>query len=143
MAIDPMKLSPAPWHYDVRVGNVSVFAGAPPPECLTHECPRWVAQWTGTWGNGRWEVDERHQADLEFIALARNAFDVMLRRGWSPVASPLENEGWRVDMNDGTYFAYDADRNGAQHPAQWPDPFTALVEADAWWEANVEKGGAP
>lgn len=79
------------------------------------------------------EDDGQRSADAEFIAIARNAFDVMMRRGWSPLKS---RNGWRVDQDDGTYFAFGKD---GVEPAEWADPFTALVAADAWYRENVEE----
>lgn len=74
--------------------------------------------------------------DATFIALARNAFDVMLRRGWwaskdSPWVDP--DNPWIVE---GLEFLFDY-RDAPQRC--WPDPFTALVEADQWYKENVEK----
>ena len=79
------------------------------------------------------------KADAAFIALARNAFDVMMRRGWYPVFSPEHNR-WTVctqglwnrmsgelalSFRDATHFC--------------GNPFAALVEADKWYAENVEK----
>ena len=63
--------------------------------------------------------------------VAQRAFDVMMRRGWEV---RRESRGWIVP-------------NYAQHwyvpmstqESHWPDPFTALVMADEWFKANVEK----
>lgn len=66
---------------------------------------------------------------------------VMLKRGWSPLKSPVEGEGWRVDLDNGCYFAYGKeDDDGKYVPAHWPNPTTAILEADAWYVAN---GGVP
>jgi len=62
---------------------------------------------------------------MAFIVLARNAFDVMMRRGWSV----------RKDL-DGEWFCMESSRDGLAIKAK--DPFTALVEADRWYKANVE-----
>lgn len=62
--------------------------------------------------------------DAEFYLLARNAFDVMMRRGWYP--RPHFGK-WRAHGADG----YMGD--------EFPDPFTALVETDKWYKENVEK----
>ncbi len=71
--------------------------------------------------------------DAEFYVLARNAFDVMMRRGWFVVPNYCNRPGtfWRVK----TGLAGDLEIEWRE----WPDPFTALVEADAWYKANVEK----
>lgn len=62
-------------------------------------------------------------ADAHFIAIARNAFDVMMRRGWS--VKCFQSGRWYVD-------------NGSEYLNSADDPFTALLEADAWYKANVE-----
>jgi hypothetical protein len=81
-------------------------------------------------GSFGWWEGEDGNADAAFIALARNAFDVMMRRGWGIFR--LKDETWRVQdefslwlWNDGRFF-------------DGPDPFTALVEADRWYRENVE-----
>jgi hypothetical protein len=72
------------------------------------------------------------ETDSEFIALARNAFDVLMRRGWA-VAKHFDH--WAVFYNDD-------DMTWVVPWDQWPkwsDPFTALVEADKWYKENIEK----
>lgn len=67
--------------------------------------------------------------DAEFIALARNAFDVMMRRKWYPM---LDGSGkWRAEYQESDYLT----RNWVNSEADFSfnDPFTALVEADAWY----------
>jgi len=77
------------------------------------------------------------QADKDFIALARNAFDVMMRRGWSPCLAeedgPLDE--WTLFDSGGLPVI---SCPGVTVPRIWPDPFTALVEADEWYKENVE-----
>ena len=72
------------------------------------------------------------RADAEFHALARNAFDVMMRRGWGV------EQIWNNDLRIHRWFIVTglsvALREG------FVDPFTALVEADRWYRENVEKG---
>ena len=67
------------------------------------------------------------ETEAAFIALARNAFDVLIRRGWGVVRF---TDGWKVFLSDDWSFL---------RSACWADPFTALVEADKWYKANVEK----
>jgi hypothetical protein len=66
---------------------------------------------------------------------ARNALlaeDVKMRRGWFAVRDSsgrwvaAENVAERISAVEG---------RGARH---WPHPFTALIEADEWYKANVE-----
>jgi hypothetical protein len=67
-------------------------------------------------------------AALEFAALARNAEDVMTRRGWGVVRVRGQ---WLVAI-------------GSMEPLYelrerlWSHPFLALVEADAWYAEQVE-----
>lgn len=74
-----------------------------------------------------------------FAALARNALDVMMRRGWGVVLNPEAGpmQGWLVELPNASYpmgtKMYDLVN------ARWKDPFTALVEADAWYREHVEK----
>ena len=71
--------------------------------------------------------------DLSFTALARNAFDVMMRRGWQPRRSK-ETGKWFVDLWHHSNVIPPDDG----FPAH-ADPFTALVESDKWYRANKEK----
>lgn len=68
----------------------------------------------------------------EFIALARNAFEVMMRRKWRTVYFV---EGWYVLDEEGHYVPI----NSANTRELSPDPFTALVMADRWYRENIEK----
>lgn len=80
---------------------------------------------------GRRRVCPALAADAELIALARNALDVMMRREWGvggasrwwaalpPTECPEKFRRWCDDH----YF---------------PDPFTALIEADHWYREHVE-----
>lgn len=121
------NVTPAPWIVDA-------------PGCVGHHFKEGGKRTIAIPGRrgAAWPEDE---ADAEFIALARNAEDVMMRRGWSPVKSPLANEGWRVDMDDGCYFAYGREDSDVQS-AHWHHPFVALVEADKWYKANVGEKSA-
>ncbi len=73
--------------------------------------------------------------DLEFIALARNAFEVMTRRGWHACPRRGNMRYWEV-----------LNRFGGEGRITIPDefriavdPFTALVDADKWYRENVER----
>lgn len=105
MNIDLTKLSPAPWEaivVDSEDGSYDI------------EDPRHV------------EVGNVNgKTDAEFIALARNAFDVQVRRGWFAVPKYFNRPGtfWIVRTSI---------PNCAIEWKEWPDPFTALVEADRW-----------
>lgn len=75
--------------------------------------------------------------DPEFAATAAEAFRVMMRRGWRP-SRDRPDGGWYVSnrqMIEATVGLPDE-----RYPKRiWPDPFTALVEADKWYRENVEK----
>lgn len=77
--------------------------------------------------------------NAEFFVLARNAFDVMMRRGWVPRQN-LANKKWLVHeaivdaTPEATMLAFER-KGGVVYHA---DPFTALVEADRWYKENVE-----
>jgi hypothetical protein len=111
--MDLEKLTPAPWG----------VADDGPDHCVCHFASE----------DTSWPLFERwdgrpDRTDADFIALARNAFDVMMRRGWH--ASRCSTEyGW---------IACGAGLLGTERPYA-DDPFTALVEADAWYKANIEE----
>ena len=107
MTLDLSKLSPAPW---VNCGHELFF--------------------------GRQRQGTRHQqilkeADAEFCALARNAFDIMMRRGWGCSHGP---RGWWVNCPMEVCLKFGV--NFKMEP--FPDPFTALVEAEKWYVEHVE-----
>ena len=98
----------------------------------------WVAEGCYVEGNGFMMFDDDgHNIDeAEFIALARNAFDVMMRRGWSPVQMPHSDQ-WGVQTDERWNRKPELiERNGLCIVAD--DPFTALVEADKWYKENVD-----
>lgn len=117
MGIDLSKLSPAPWTTAPCnvLPNLYLYGLQPPhqhepdPPGLMKCHPPLVLR----------------PDDAEFIALARNAFDVLVRRGWDIVRV---SRGWIPAIPGG----------GPEWPQQWPDPYTALVAAEEWYVANVE-----
>lgn len=135
MNLDLSKLTPAPWYAhnpdDRFCMNVFCVTNSPhEPDTENDDTTGVIA---GTLLQtpltlGRWH--DNWEADTEFIALARNAFDVMMRRGWSPERM---GDTWVVNDEDGRAFCHPHDQM-----MRWPDPFTALVEADEWYRENVE-----
>ncbi len=104
----------------------------------------WYAQWQSGYGHrlrskdltiGRFDEIE----DAEFVALARNAFDVMMRRNWGvryvdacPIAGKIDMKWQAIESRPGSV-------NGINSMIFADDPFTALVEADKWL-TEQEKG---
>lgn len=106
--IDLTTLSPAPWA--ARGEGVCCGLYAEPSHRLIFDPD---ATWT----------------DTQFCALARNALDVMMRRGW--YAEP-DSEKWFVRGECTGPLSMMGD-------CVWSDPFTALVEADRWYAEHVEQ----
>jgi hypothetical protein len=63
--------------------------------------------------------------------IGRSAFEVMMRRQWWP---SYEEDGWRLD--DLNASCAELAEWALAHP--FPDPFTALVEADKWYRENLD-----
>ncbi len=78
--------------------------------------------------------------DAAFIALARNAFDVMMRRRWSVRYVVVEEHhsyhSWEV-------VGWQAKAIPVKCRTSRSCPFTALVEADIWYKEHVEKSPNP
>jgi hypothetical protein len=106
--IDMEKLTAAPWVACDR----SHWGHSP------HEV-------TGLWEQGGTMIASgiSQHSDAAFIALARNAFDVMIRRGWS--ATPIGKTGYWTVLDCVPHLRI-ADR----------DPFTALVDADKFMKEH-------
>ncbi len=123
MDLDLTKLTPAPWTFCDHEGEANWDVSADIADDVLR-----VADGISS------EVGEdQNMANLAFIAIARNAFDVMMRRGWFVVPNYCNRPGtfWRVK----TGLAGDLEIDWKE----WSDPFTALVKADAWYRENVEK----
>jgi hypothetical protein len=125
------KLTPAPWFYTGMD--------------LTDDKGKEFTEVFVVGGDDVWIARMRQKEpedDAEFIALARNAFDVMMRRGWTLY---MDGGGYWIacesQSKDGVYHGPII--RGPIGEVCWytglrPDPFTALVEADRWHVANVE-----
>ena len=124
MSIDLTKLSPAPWE--------AILCGkAEAPDTLKR-----IVQSVDPDGSHIAFVFEDSPDNAAFIALARNAFDVMMRRGWT-VTKHMQH-----DADHGKWRVLDEwDRSVSPMPPSI-DPFAALVEADAWYGKNVETDAA-
>jgi hypothetical protein len=105
--LDLEKLTPVPW------------------EASNEECP---CIHNGDWDDVLWEPWACTPTDAEFISLARLAFDVMMRRGWG--VERVGSTGWF--LTDDSLANLPGFEGGP-----YSDPFTALVEADKWYKANI------
>jgi hypothetical protein len=127
MSIDLTKLPAAPWVslFDVRTGSHLVTAHGRLVLLPEHD-------------------DAEGKAIVEFAALARNALDVQMRRGW--YAYRREPDGpFFVAMKfrhlapgEKSWDAYFALQE--YKPDGWPDPDSALVEADRWMTEQEAAG---
>lgn len=136
MTIDLSKLTPAPWRTERRYSNGCEII--PRIKCTpdsNRECG-WIADLIGAPYLGY----ESTLVNAEFIALARNAFDVMLRRGWCAIQQPSGR--WAVKI-DWSAIGNSGGMQSGFAPQQHADPFTALVETDAWYKENVEGKDTP
>ena len=119
-AMDLSGLNPAPWVVlEDSCGDLYIQAGKRNISLLAGEMG----------GPGERLV-------LEFVALARNAFEVIMRRGWGVLPCRSVTGYWVAKDSEGTPF--DAGCRENCPTLYWPDPFTALVEADAWYREHVE-----
>lgn len=126
MTIDITKITPAPWE---------TSAGATPTDPYDEKYDWYFAR--GPFIKGKPYEDGIAQAkiDAEFIALARNAFDVMMRRFWQPEKT---QKGWRLSGNVVCFYNNEAFLKWWSERGDYDDPFTPLVEADAWYRENVD-----
>ena len=111
---DLIKLTPAPWHAVVL------------PDGMINE---WMVRFASV-ENPCIPCDSTvlDKAHAEFIALARNAFDVMMRRGWT-IHKDERTGGWFPVEVVGGHSPIRLLR-WEHHPIH--HPFEALVEADRW-----------
>jgi hypothetical protein len=124
---DLEKLTPAPWRVCPTRGEEDPESGADTLIETTADVQYKAVVFMG-WYDGLHLGCTK--PDAAFIALARNAFDVMMRRGWNPL---MTSNGWSVsDFH--RKRVYDKARTFRDWvlEQEWPDPFTALVEADRW-----------
>jgi hypothetical protein len=133
-----MNLNPAPWVFSENDSEGNVFpviysASCEPGQNLvaTLSCSGHLS------GNLKC-----NRADGEFIALARNAFDVMMRRRWYAAYEDGAGDpcfsGWYAVEEHGVAIDMSPVKGTKEYPIK-KDPFTALVEADKWYRGNVEK----
>ena len=105
--MDLSKLTPAPWFMELEQTKI----------ILSSASVQRIA----------WVFDENH---TEFMALARNAFEIMMRRGWH---AKQESDGlWRA------WSQHEREKPVLICILSKPDPFTAIVEAESWHVTNGE-----
>jgi hypothetical protein len=119
--IDLTNLTPAPW-FNLSFGTKGDFG-------LFYGDPKDASEIFDL-------IESNKPGDMEFIALARNAFDIMLRRGWHAQKTE-EGTLWVVLQSQPSYFPLELFQDWTDH-AYHSDPFTALVEADRWYREHVE-----
>lgn len=119
MSIDLNKLTPAPWEVSGSGRSDHAICGDATDTGNRPLFERWDGKSDDT--------------DAQFCALARNAFDVMMRRGWSAIQQP--DDSWGVFLRD-CDNGYLIVSSGVR---LWSDPFTALIEADKWYRENVKE----
>ncbi len=85
-----------------------------------------VKDWEPNLWGGAAVARFENETNAEFAYLARQAFDVMVSRGWH---AKQHSEGW--------WYVWDWDFPASIIRAG--DPFTALVDADKWYKDNMEK----
>jgi len=102
--LDVKKLSPAPWTYSNDGSHGQFFVGQTEDDVLCSD------------------------VDCDFVILARDAFEIMRRHGWSAQIDQYPC-GWR-------WHAVDRLGNDIMHEDNstdiWADPFTAIAEAKKW-----------
>jgi hypothetical protein len=134
MTIDLSKLTPAPWSARSNHDHSTL----PPQVDSVKEngimSPYPVIQMMWLCHESTKEAEDRMiaecEANCEFVALARNAFDVMMRRGWGVFFSA---SGWGVVFPNESRFSSPVLRG-----ERYTDPLNALVEADKWMTEQVE-----
>ena len=133
--MDLSRLSPAPWFVGKNrdAHTVRSLVDMEGEEPVGKSDSFTVANcWSGTHAT-RLKLSV---ANAEFIALARNAFHIMMRRLWHPVCMNVSlPENNYVGRNKWTVAGIGLIPSEA---AWFDDPFTALVEADKWYAANKE-----
>jgi hypothetical protein len=137
MSIDLSKLSPAPWQARCLEPHTVQINGKPfvaPPHVARvyyDEHRRRVTEML---------LDGKHAVDLEFAALARNAFAVQMETGWYAVRIDSGNDvgKWMLAR---TFWAYTNAFAAWCQEHVFADPLTAIVETRKWYVENIEKKG--
>ncbi len=123
--IDLSKLTPAPWFITV-FATVKESDKVTPDTFIVSEDDTWIAQ-----------MDQPEcENDAAFIALARNAFDVMMRH---PEWQIMWIGEWCV-VSLADVLTREMDNKYMKAVQQiCNNPFSAFVAADEWVKENIEK----
>ncbi len=128
--IDLTKLSPAPWEPDYEDGTIEGIL------MMAHHANINTAVRLG---------EDYSRTNLAFVALARNAFDIMTRRMWFPrfVGTVDGQQQWMayswVALKNVCEIAADFRATECVRHWLYPDPYTAIVETEKWYCENVEE----
>ena len=102
-----------------RLGSKMSDSGKQIGDCQHAKNPAWCVECL------RQAVEERI-ADEKFVVRARQAFGIMMHRGWHAVR---RNTGdWKI----GEFLARDSEFLAWTRKHFFIDPFTCLIEADKW-----------
>lgn len=135
MSIDLMKLEEAPWFVDRPATNDGLYTVR----------TAYINGFCKTLADNVW-VDF-----AQFAALARNAFDVMMRRKLFFHGTCCErvhwqlhycgvSKKWRITGLTAVEQVGESSFQGKIGFVEANDPFTALVEADKWYREHIEGG---
>ena len=129
MMIDLSKLTPAPWRIDEFSDNETTAICGPGSD--DHVC---IIQHGDELAQGPSPTEE---VNAEFIALARNALDVQMRREWFSVPDGFTGR-WKVATNLQAYKIPMELWQAWEDVIRADNPFTALVHADKWYAEHIE-----
>ena len=124
--IDLSKLSPSPWYFTPSTNdNLETFVFNEKDEDVPVLSPILI--------NG-----DTCDANWDFIVMARQAFDVMMRREWYALPN-IWSKKWTVLSSFGVPIIHG---NSDSVLFSSADPFSCLVEADEWF-TNEESKRSP
>jgi hypothetical protein len=124
MGIDLEALTPAPWQFDERIRCAAIYQGEK-VNCFDELATRGTIAYLG-WTIG--QMDQEKREDWAFIALARNAFQIMMDRKIYPV---IRCGKWAVDVAT------------CVHVGDFDDPFSALIAAEKWYNEQAARESLP
>jgi hypothetical protein len=140
MSIDLTKLISAPWFVNYSeetddYGNGPAGLAIGPHEEDFADTFMFSQNFSAAEG-----TPEELETAFEFVVLARDAFDVMLRRGWHCGKHRWDRQ-WTVYAGDEKVVRtgmYCKTSEEYCRPFLGDDPFSPLIEADKWHRENAE-----